>query len=101
MRLSKEIREKCYPAYMHFSQDMIDIYQRAINCILTNKPEPISADRIDNATFKTIWPKFLYKIAQYSKQIVLYLKSLPGFSQLDHDDLEALFKEHCLFNLIL
>lgn len=94
MRLAKEIHEKCYPAYIEFSRDMIDTYQRAIECILTNKPEPIPADRIDNETFQSIWPKFTKKMGEHAKQIVLYINSLPGFCQLDVNDLEALFEEH-------
>ena len=94
MRLANEIREKCYPAYIEFSRDMVDTYQRALNCIKTNTPEPLPADRIDHETFQYIWPKFLYKMAENTTQLVLYIKSLPGICQLDVNDLEALFEEH-------
>ena len=94
MRLAKEIREKCYPAYIEFSRDMVDTYQRAIDCIKTNKPEPLDPDIIDQEKFQLIWPKFLNKMGQNTKQLVLYIKSLPGLSQLDIDDLTTLFDKH-------
>ena len=94
MRLANEIREKCYPAYIEFSRDMVDTYQRAIDCIKTNKPEPLPADRIDHATLQYILPKFLNKMGEKTKQIVLYIKSLPGICQLDLNDLTILFEEY-------
>ena len=94
MRKAKEIREKCYPAYSEFSRDMVDVYQQAINCIKTNKPEPLDPEIIDEETFQNIWPKFLYKVEENTKQIVLYMKSLPGFNQLDNDDIATLFDKH-------
>ena len=94
MILSKEIRKKCFPAYIDFTSDIIDTYQRALNCIKTNKPEPINPEIIDQKTFQYIWPKFLYRVDEGTKQLVLYIKSLPGFSQLDAKDLSALFDKH-------
>ena len=94
MRLAKEIREKCYPAYIEFSQDMVDTYQRAMNCIKTNNPEPLQPDIIDQESFQYIWPKFLYKMGENAKNLVLYIKSLPGICQLDVNDLSALFDKH-------
>ena len=94
MRLQKEIREKCYPAYIEFSQDMVDTYQQAMNCIKTNKPEPLQPDIIDQESFRFIWPKFLFKMGEHAKNLVLYIKSLPGFNQIDVDDLAILFDKH-------
>ena len=94
MKLAKEIRKKCFPAYIDFTNDIIDTYQRALNCIKTNKPEPINPEIIDQKTFQYIWPKFLYRVDEGTKQLVLYIKSLPGFSQLDAKDLSALFDKH-------
>ena len=94
MRLAKEIREKCYPAYTELSRDMVDVYQRAINCIKTNKPEPLDPEIMDEETFKYIWPKFLCKCEEDTKEIVFYIKSLPGICQLDANDLTALFDKH-------
>ena len=94
MRLEKEIREKCYPAYIEFSRDMIDTYQHAIDCIKTNKPEPLHPDIIDQEIFQIIWPKLLNQLDKNTKQLVHYMKSLPGFSELDIDDLSALFDKH-------
>ena len=73
---------------------MVDTYQRAIDCIKTNKPEPLHPDIIDQEKFQLIWPKFLKKMGENAKKIVLYIKSLPGICQLDVNDLEALFEEH-------
>ena len=94
MKLEKEIREKCYHAYIEFSRDMVDVYDRAINCIKTNEPEPLLADRINQETFQFIWSKLLNNIEENTKKLVLYIKSLPGLSQLDIDDLSALFDKH-------
>ena len=97
LRLQKEIREKCYPAYIEFSQDMVEIYQRAMKCIKTNYPEPLQPDIIEKSTFQNIWPKFLYKMSEHAKNLVLYIKSLPGLSQLDVDDLAILFDKRSKF----
>ena len=97
MRLTKEIREKCYPAYTEFSRDMVAVYQQAINCIKINEPEAIHPDFIDQESFQIIWLKFLYNLEKNTKIIVLYMKSLPGLSELDIDDLSALFDKHSLF----
>ena len=94
MRLLNEIGEKCYPAYTEFSRDMVDAYQQAINCIKTNEPEPLPAEHIDEETFQIILQKFLGKVEKSTKQTVLYIKSLPGFNQLNIDDLSALFDKH-------
>ena len=93
MRLAKEIRQKSFPAYIDFSSDIVDIYQRALSCIKTNKPEPLP-DIIDEKTFQYIWPKFMNKMNGDTKQLVIYIKSLPGFNQLDINDLSALFDKH-------
>ena len=69
VKLAKEIREKCYPAYTEFSRDMVDVYQRAIKCIKTNKPEPLNPEIIDEETFQNIWPKLLYKVEENTKQL--------------------------------
>ena len=94
MRLAKEIREKCYPAYIEFSRDMVDVYQRALNCIKTNNPKPLYPDIIDKESFQFIWKKYLYKVDENTKQLVLYIKSLPGICQLDVNDLATLFDRH-------
>ena len=73
---------------------MVEIYQRAMKCIKTNYPEPLQPDIIEKSTFQYIWPKFLYKMSEHAKNLVLYIKSLPGFSQLDAKDLSALFDKH-------
>ena len=94
MRLEKEIHEKCYPAYIEFSRDMINTYQHATDCIKTNKPEPLHPDIIDQEAFQIIWPKLLNQLDKNTKQLVHYMKSLPGLSELDIDDLSALFDKH-------
>ena len=94
MKLAKEIREKCLPVYMEFSRDMVDTYSRGMNCIKTNSPEPLDDDSIDQETFQFIWPKLLYKMSENTKQLVLYIKNLPGFNQIDADDLAILFDKH-------
>ena len=97
MRIANAIREKCYPAYIEFSHDMVDTYQRAIKCIKTNNPEPLQPDIIDQEKFQFIWQKFLQKMGEHAKQIALYIKSLPGISQLDVNDLSTLFDKHSKF----
>ena len=97
MRLAKEIRVKCYPAYMEFSRDIVETYKCAINFISINKLEPLHPDIIDQETFQFIWPKILNKMSENTKQIVLYIKSLPGLCQLDINDLATLFDKHSLF----
>ena len=94
MRLANEIRERCYHIYIEFSRDMVDTYYRAINCIKTNNPEPLQPDIIEKSTFQFIWQKFLNKMGENTKQLVLYIKNLPGFNQLDIDDLAILFDKH-------
>ena len=94
MRLAKEIRQKCFPAYIDYTSDIVDTYQRAINCIKTNIPGTLPADRIDEETFQIILKKFLYNTNENTKQLVIYIKSLPGFNQLDINDLSALFDKH-------
>ena len=94
MRLAKDIRDKCYIAYLDFSRDMVDTYQRAINCLKLNKPEPLHDDHIDQATIQFIWQQFLSKLEDNTKQLVFYIKSLPGLAQIDINDLATLFEEH-------
>jgi hypothetical protein len=94
MRIANAIREKCYPAYIEFSHDMVDVYQRALKCIKTNNPEPLHPDIIDQETFKLIWQKFLQKMGEHAKQLAFYIKSLPGIFQLDVNDLATLFDKH-------
>jgi hypothetical protein len=93
MRLTKEIRQKCFPAYIDYTSDIVDTYQCALNCIKTNIPEPLP-DIIDEKTYQNIWPKFMNKMNENTKQLVIYIKSLPGFNQLDINDLSALFDKH-------
>ena len=94
MKLAKEIRQKCFPAYIDYTRDIVDTYQRALNCINYNKPEPINPEVIDQKTLQIILSKFLYNVDQDTKQLVLYIKDLPGFNQLDINDLSALFDKH-------
>ena len=94
MRLAKEIREKCYPAYLEFSRDMVDTYQRAIKCIKTNNPEPLHPDILEQESFQFIWTTFLQKMGEHAKELALYIKNLPGICQLDVNDLSALFDKH-------
>lgn len=95
-RLSENLREKCFEAYEEFSRDMVDVYQRAIDCLRLNQPEPLSPDRIDQETIQLIWQNVLNKLSDNTKSIVYFIKSLPGFSQLDVSDLAALFEEHSM-----
>lgn len=97
--LSLELREKCFQAYEEFSRDMVEVYQRAIDCLKLNKPEPLHADRIDQETIKLIWQQSLNKISDNTKSIVYYIKGLPGFAHLDISDLATLLEEHSMFNL--
>ena len=94
-KLEKEIREKCYPAYMEFSQDMFDTYQHAINCLKINKPERINDDKIDERTIHSVNQKMLLKLGENTKQQVSYLKTLPGLCELDVNDLATLYEKHC------
>ena len=94
MRLAKEIRQKSFPAYIDFSSDIVENYQLAINCINNNKPEPINPENIDQKTFKSIWSTFLHGVDESTKQLVVYIKTLPGICQLDANDLSALFDKH-------
>ena len=95
IKLAKEIDEKCYPAYIEFSQDMVDTYQHAIDWLKINKSKPIEDDKIDHATFQSILQKLVKKMGEYTKQHVTYLKSLPGLCELDVNDLATLYEEHC------
>lgn len=94
--LFQGLSEKCLESYEEFSRDMAEAYDRAIECLKSNNPEPIKPDVIDNETFQGILKKFFHEFSASTKSVVHFIKTLPGFSYLDVADLAVLLEHHSM-----